>query len=107
MYIKYDDSRIDYLTNQLAEITLDSSKQINLGRLALEILLIREGLEEILESDVSEEKLEKAKGDLKKLRELEKSVVKIYILSMVSGKQNKSNFMNYLMSKYTRSGGRS
>lgn len=104
MVLTYDATRLEYLANKVAELTFDPRTRDNLGELALEVLIEREKLEEILESDTTKENKKKAIDGLKRLRSLEKSIVKLYLLSIFSGKKSQSPFMNYIMSKYSTSG---
>jgi len=105
MYPEHSETRIDYLLTRVAEMASNPLKRTNLGQLALELLIEREKLEQIIESDSPEAEKQLAGEALRKLREVEKSIVRMHLFLMLSGKSSKDNFMNYIMSKYSHSGG--
>jgi len=104
MCVIHDNSRLEKLSNEVSELLIFPSKKADLGQLALEILIEREKLEDMVEKGPKHEK-KKAKEQLKKLKEIQKSIVKLYIVSMLKGKGQKNNYMNYIMSKYATSRG--
>ena len=104
MYKKNPNSRLENLSTEVTEILLDTKKRSNLGRIALEILIERERIENVLEEDGDAELKQQAKTDLKRLRELEKSVVHFYFISMMSGKSPQNHFIHHVMGKYRNPG---
>jgi len=78
----FDQERIDYLARRIASISTRTPIRLDeLGSLALEVLVMRNNLENFLEEKRSKKQKEAAKKALKQLRELEKGIIHLYFLS--------------------------
>jgi len=102
MIDSFTDERLRYLANRIAEMTLGISKVSQLGDIALEILIAREDAEEKLKGNYSQEEKEKAKKTLEDLRKLEKSVVRLYLLTKLGQPyKKKTPFLEYMLKKFS------
>src|SRR4030067_2849628 len=96
MQIEHEEfKRIEYLRSRVAELYSSGSSSCELGNVALELLAARNDLE------TKSSKL--PKEDLKKymnsLRELEKTVISLYILNVLSTKK-RHGIEDYLFREY-------
>lgn len=75
----YESEKIRYLTNQISDMYRGRISLSDLGSIALQTIMARREAEEILEGDYPDERKELAKKELKRLKELEKGLVYLYI----------------------------
>jgi DNA-directed RNA polymerase specialized sigma subunit len=79
--------RLRYIATELAEASREEISLDKLGELALHIIVAREEAQRILDGDYPEEQRRRAKEELKHLKELEKNVVHLYMLSIFRPKE--------------------
>jgi|GEM_PF-6204065 len=92
-----DRDRIEYLAGQLASMySRGETSSSGFGNVALEILFMRNAAEEAMEKGSNADKGE-AKEALKRLRELEKALVQLFMMSRLSTRKHaRSDFMEFL-----------
>jgi len=88
--------RIDYLRSRVAEMYSSGIKSSELGTIALELLAIRNDLE-TKTNKLPREKLKKYRQSL---RELEKTVISLYMLNMLS-EHRQHGIEDYVSQKYS------
>jgi hypothetical protein len=88
--------RIEYLRSRVARMYSSGISSCELGNVALELLAIRNDLE------TKSDKLpkEKLKKFMQSLRELEKTVISLYMLNMLSEKR-RQGIEDYLFHEYS------
>ena len=97
---EYDEGRLQYLASQIASLAVDSFTPDQLGNIALEILVFRNKVENVLEKGSKEEK-KRAKKALEQLKRLEASVIQLYILSRLRRQRSENLFLDYLTKDYS------
>lgn len=88
--------RIEYLRSRVADMYSSGINSSELGNIALELLALRNELE-TKPSKLPKGKLKKFKQSL---RELEKTVISLYMLNMLSEKPHR-RIENYLFREYS------
>jgi hypothetical protein len=100
----FGEDRLKYLANQITAMFSGATTTEQLGTVALEIMVARENAEETISGKSSQEDKERAQRTLEQLREIEKNIVRLYILNRLEYPQGKKTpFIDYVMSKYTSS----
>jgi hypothetical protein len=95
-------ARLHQLASQLAMMhTRGVTDHRNLAEIALEIIVTRNSLETRLESTKNKEEKERAQRAILRLRDLEKSIVTLYILGRMKGERwTSSPFMTHVIKGY-------
>ena len=71
-----------------------------LGSIALEVIMMRNNLEKILEEKGrSKKEKQEAKKALAQLKEVEKGLIHLYLLSEIQRQRVRNPFLNYMLSK--------
>lgn len=96
-------SKLEYLKGRLATLHLKGIDEKELGDLALEMLFIRNENETIIDGKYPQSTKVQAQELLKHLRELEKLLVSMYMLSRLEGKKTShSKALEYMTQKHFR-----
>jgi hypothetical protein len=98
----FGEDRLKYLANQITAMFSGATTTEQLGTIALEIMVSRENAEETISGKASLEDKKRAQKTLEQLKEIEKNIVRVYILNRLEHPQGKKTpFIDYVMSKYT------
>jgi len=97
---EYDEGRLRYLASQIANLATGDFTPDQLGNIALEILVVRNKVENVLEKGSKEEK-KRAKKVLEQLKQLETSVIQLYILGKLRKQRSENLFLDYLTRNYS------
>jgi len=79
---EYDAERLQYLARLVAEMHVHGVDIGKLGNIALELLVTRSKIEEIVEGKFPRAQRERAKKTLLELKDLEKSLVSLYAMGV-------------------------
>jgi len=100
----YCEDRLNYLAGQIAGMFSGHVKPEKLGNIALEVMVARENVEEIIKGKYSAKEKRVAKKNLEHLKDIEKNIVRLYFLEKFgSTNVKKSPFLNYMIEKYSSS----
>lgn len=98
---EYSKERIQYLASQIASLSLGKFQRGQLGNIALEILIMRSRVESVLEQKGSQAEQRRARKALEQVKQLEKSVVQLYLLARLQREGSEDLFLDYLTRRHS------
>jgi len=81
------EDRLHYLSRQVAQMHLKGVNRRQLAEIALETLVAKSELERIAKEERSEKERQKVRANLRRLTELEKSIVSLYFMGKLRGER--------------------
>lgn len=97
------EQRLNYLSNRLINMYMTGTNVGELGDIAIEIMMTRVNLEEILDGDYPKDEKKNAKKMLLKLKEVERRAVSLFLMSRIAGAKTSetlSPFFSYIRQSY-------
>jgi hypothetical protein len=88
-----NNERIQYLTGRVAMMQLSGYDDKQLGDVALELLITRNEAEGILEGTYSKSEKDNAKLLLSRLRDLEKTLISVYLMRKLGKEKPRKNIL--------------
>lgn len=97
----YETERLQYIAALLTDMQLHGVDIERLGNIALELLVSRRKIEDVLEGNYPEDQKNYAKKMLLRIKDLEKSIVSLYAIGRLRGeKWTEHPLFDYIMRGY-------
>lgn len=99
------EQRINYLSNEITRMYMTRADTKKLGKLAIQIMTTRVNLENVLEGKYSREEKNKAQKMLKKIKEIERRAVSLFLMSRIATAKTRDalgSFYEYIQGEYKR-----
>lgn len=98
---EYNKEKLQHLASQIARLSMGVVQANQLGYIALEILIMRNKVEDVLEKKVSKQERAEAKKALEQLRRLEKSIIQLYLISRFRKQSSNDLFLDYISQRHS------
>ena len=92
----FDNERVRYLTNRVAEMATRSANLRELGDVALEVMMTRLRVEESLAHKPKKEERVHLKRALRQLKDVERDIVRAYVLQSLGRRAPINPFLSYM-----------
>jgi len=94
--------RVWYLADQILDMSVRGFDINRLGSVALEILVTRNQMEELLTGDYLEEEKREVRKMLAYVKDLEKGVIRLYVLMLLGKEAIEREWRDRVLRKYLR-----
>lgn len=94
--LSVDEERLHYLANRVTELTTHRTNFRELGDIALEVMMARLKIEELLDTKPKKDQRAHLNRTLRELKEVEKSIVRMYVLQSLEQQHAVNPFLSYV-----------